>query len=298
MVALKPLIYFSLFNYPLTDEEVFLFSETKDKKEISEDINSLLEKGIINRIDNFLLLEKDEQQIHKRINGNKEADAIMPKAENVAKFISKFPFVKSVAISGSLSKRYFDNESDFDFFIITKAKRVWICRMLIAFYKRMFLSNSYKEFCVNYFVSTETLEIEEKNRFTATEIATVIPVYGKVDFTKFYDKNLWVKDFFPNINLKHNLNAVKPIEKVNTIKFLEFMLDNFLGKFMNYLCMKIITRKWKKRYKSKVNTSYKSKKEISKHHPENFQDKVIKNLNIKYKSCEKTHGIHIPEEHV
>lgn len=32
-----------------------------------------------------------------------------------AKFIAKFPFVKAVGISGSLSKGYYDNESDIDF---------------------------------------------------------------------------------------------------------------------------------------------------------------------------------------
>ena len=298
MNALKPLIYFSLFDHPLTEEEVFQYSEIADKNRIRKDIDSLIENGVINQIDDFLLFEKDQKHINKRLTGNKEAIAIMPKAKERAEFIYKFPFVKGVAISGSLSKGYFDEKSDFDFFVITKAKRVWVTRTLIAFYKRLFLSNSHKEFCVNYFVSTETLEIEEKNRFTATEIATVIPLFGKDIFLKFYDKNIWVRDFFPNINLKEKLDKIKSTQKSKRVRFLELLLNNYFGRFINYLCMRMITKRWKYRYKSKINSPYKSKKEISKHHPENFQDKVIKKLNNKYKSCRDIHGIYIPEEHV
>jgi len=298
MSALKPLIYFSLFDHPLTEEEVFHYSEIIDKNQLRKDIDTLVEKGIIDRIDDFLLFEKDQRHIRKRVTGNKEANAIMPKAYKKAEFIFKFPFVKGVAISGSLSKGYFDEKSDFDFFVITKAKRVWITRALIAFYKRLFLSNSHKEFCVNYFVSTETLEIEEKNRFTATEIATVIPIFGKNIFSEFYNQNTWVHNFFPNIDLKGKLNKLRLSKKTKGARFLEFILDNYFGQFINYMCMRVITRRWKNRYKSKINMPYKSKKEISKHHPENFQDKVIKKLNHKYKSCKEMHGIYIPAEHV
>lgn len=298
MSALKPLIYFSLFDHPLTEEEVFQYSEIPDRDILRKDIDKLIQKGIINRIDNFLLFEKNQHHIQKRIMGNREAKAIMPKAEKASKFIASFPFIKGVAISGSLSKGYFDSESDFDFFVITKARRVWLSRAIIAIYKRLFLSNSHKEFCVNYFVSTETLEIEEKNRFTATEIATVIPMYGKSYFKEFYDHNTWIDDYFPNIDVKHKLQNVKSIQKIRRSRILEFLLDNYLGQFINYCCMRLITKRWDKRYKSKVNTPYKSKKEISKHHPENFQDKVIKKLNTKYESCREMHGIDIPLEHV
>lgn len=298
MTVLKPLIYFSLFDHPLTEDEVFKYSEVQNKDQLREDIDALIKKGIIKRDGDFLLFEKDHQHTLRRVMGNKEAEAIMPRAEKTARFISKFPFIKGVAISGSLSKGYFDAESDFDFFVITKAKRVWITRTLIALYKRLFLSNSHKEFCVNYYVSTETLEIEEKNRFTATEIVTVIPVYGTSIFSEFYDHNKWVSEFFPNADLKNGLQGVKPKKNYFGTRCIEILLDNYLGQLINYTCMRVITKKWSKRYKSKVNSPYKSKKEISKHHPENFQEKVINRLNIKYKSCRELYDIHIPVEHV
>ncbi len=297
MNILKSLIYFSLFDHPLTEDEIFRFSSISTKNKLQEDINTLLNSGVIKRFDNFLLYKNNSYQVTKRLNGSKNAKNVMPKVKKVAAFIAKFPFVEGVAISGSLSKGYYDAESDFDFFIITQAKRVWLTRVLIALYKRIFLKNSYKEFCVNYFVSTETLEIEEKNRFTATEIVTIIPLYGMSIFKRFYDKNKWVLNYFPNYNLQSSLKQLKEIKKHKRRFIFEGLLNNFIGKAMNYLCMRIVTRRWKHKYKTSTNNPYKSKKEISKHHPDNFQEQVIKKLNLQYELCEKEYGIHLSKEY-
>lgn len=297
MNILKSLIYFSLFDHPLTEDEIFRFSSISTKNKLQEDINTLVNSGVIKRFDNFLLYKNNSYQVTKRLNGSKNAKNVMPKVKKVAAFIAKFPFVEGVAISGSLSKGYYDAESDFDFFIITQAKRVWLTRVLIALYKRIFLKNSYKEFCVNYFVSTETLEIEEKNRFTATEIVTIIPLYGMSIFKRFYDKNKWVLNYFPNYNLQSSLKQLKEIKKHKRRFIFEGLLNNFIGKAMNYLCMRIVTRRWKYKYKTSTNNPYKSKKEISKHHPDNFQEQVIKKLNLQYELCEKEYGIHLSKEY-
>ncbi len=297
MTVLKPIIYFSLFDHPITEDEVFRYSEISDRNKLNNDINHLIDQGIIHKVNGFLLFEKNKKHILKRIDGNDYAKSVMPKATQIATFISKFPFIRGVAISGSLSKGFFDKTSDFDFFIITKAKRVWITRTFIAIYKRLFLLNSHKEFCVNYFVSTDTLEIEEKNRFTATEIVTIIPLFGRNVFSEFYNQNKWVYNFFPNISFTKNLMNINPLKTQKITRLIEFLFNNSLGVFINYICMKIISKRWALKYKKKINDPYKSKKEISKHHPENFQKIVIKKLNTKYQSCKKSYGINIPEEH-
>jgi predicted nucleotidyltransferase len=296
MSILKPIVYFSLFNHPLTKDEIFLFSDETNKHNLTSELDKLKDTGILKEVDNYFLIDNNLKNIKKRIHGNFEAKKVMPKVKKVAAFVSKFPFIKGVAISGSLSKGYFDHESDFDFFVITKEKRVWVSRVFFAAYKRLFLKNSYKEFCVNYFVSTTTLEIEEKNRFTATEIATVIPLFGEQEFKNFYKANDWVTGFFPNLDLKNRKLNIKPVEKNKSIKCIEFLLDNYLGTLINYLIMKMISKNWEKRYVKKSNNPYKAKKEISKHHPDNFQQQVLTKINEKYSVLEKKYGININKE--
>src|SRR4029453_8923510 len=91
--------------------------------------------------------------------------------------IASFPYVRCVCISGSLSKKYFDDTTDIDFFVITKPGRLWVCRTFLILFKKLFLLNSKKYFCINYFIDSDNLEIPDQNIFTATELTTLIPMH-------------------------------------------------------------------------------------------------------------------------
>jgi predicted nucleotidyltransferase len=91
----------------------------------------------------------------------------------VTHVIKRFPFVRGVFVTGSLSKNSSDSSSDLDFMVITRKGRLWIARTLLMLFKKIFLLNSYKYFCINFLLSEDNLEIEDKNVFTATEVMTV-----------------------------------------------------------------------------------------------------------------------------
>jgi len=206
LTLLKPILYFSLFKYPLTEEEIFIFSKAESKEQIKLDLIELVNDDIIYKIDDFYLTENNETLIKRRLEGNKMAKNIYQKALTVSRLISKFPYVEGVGISGSLSKGYYDDDGDIDFFIITSPKRLWIARTFLILYKKIFLLNSRKYFCVNYFISSNALEIEEKNIFTATELTTLLPMFGNGSFHKFYEKNKWVENYLPNKTVTEGLS--------------------------------------------------------------------------------------------
>ena len=301
MTPLKPLLYFSLFRHPLTEEEIFAFSETESREQIKKELNLLIKNEVIYFIDGFYLVENEESHVKRRLQGNKMAKEIFSKANKVSKFISKFPFVEGVGISGSLSKGYYDDEGDIDFFIITSPNRLWIARTLLILYKKIFLLNSRKFFCVNYFISTNALEIDEKNRFTATELVTLMPMYGNGSFHDFYKQNTWVHSFLPNKTITEGLVNMNPVSKPLFTKLTEKALNNKLGEKLDAFFLKITYKKWKMKFKKfnqkQFNIALKSTKDVSKHHPLNFQRKVIDRLNVKYEECLENHNIHIAKEH-
>jgi len=301
LTPLKPLLYFSLFRHPLTEEEIFAFSETESREQIKKELNLLIKNEVIYFIDGFYLVENEESHVKRRLQGNKMAKEIFSKANKVSKFISKFPFVEGVGISGSLSKGYYDDEGDIDFFIITSPNRLWIARTLLILYKKIFLLNSRKFFCVNYFISTNALEIDEKNRFTATELVTLMPMYGNGSFHDFYKQNTWVHGFLPNKTITEGLVNMNPVSKPLFTKLTEKALNNKLGEKLDAFFLKITYKKWKMKFKKfnqkQFNIALKSTKDVSKHHPLNFQRKVIDRLNVKYEECLENHNIHIAKEH-
>ena len=119
MTPLKPLLYFSLFKYPLTEREILAFSGNSNQGETEAALEKLVQQKVVYKIDDFYCLENDPAQIDRRRAGNQGAKNILKKADRMSRFISKFPFVEGVGLSGALSKGFFDKDGDIDFFIIT-----------------------------------------------------------------------------------------------------------------------------------------------------------------------------------
>ncbi len=301
MEVLQTILYFSLFHYPLTLEEIFSFSKSTDIEKTKGALQLLVKQGVIHYQDSFYFYENNVSLIERRIHGNDNAKAIFKKATSVSNFISKFPYVEGVGISGSLSKGYYDTKNgDIDFFIITKKNRLWISRTLLILYKKIFLLNSKKYFCVNYFISENALEIEEKNRFTATELVTLIPMFGNGSFKRFYKENRWAYDMIPN-KKDNPIENLKPIQKPRLSKTIEKLLEGSIGGELEHFFHKITYRKWKKKFQSidkeTFDIAMKSTKEVSKHHPQNFQKTIIDKLNDKYEEVNTKFNLNIPSEH-
>lgn len=299
MNSLKALLYFSIFKYPLSAKEIYSFSGANNQNEINSELEYLENKGLIFKSQNFYYLDNNIETVSRRIEGNNMAKAVMDKAIKKGVFISKFPYIKAVGISGSLSKNYHDKDSDVDFFVITTSKRLWVARTLLMLYKKIFLLNSRKFFCVNYFISENSLEITEKNIFTATELLTLIPVTG--DFTHFYNQNQWVSDFLPNIEIG-KLPVHAEVKKNWFSKIAIFFLNTKIGDVLDLLFLKLTLKKWNAKFNNldakDFNIAMKSTKGVSKHHPQNFQKKVIDKLNKKYQEFRTKHNIELEKEHV
>lgn len=300
METLKAILYFSIFRYPLKIEEIHSYTNNSSVDETSNELQHLIDEKILIKVDDFYVYAKDLESVTKRLRGNLQAKKALIKAKEKANFISKFPYVEAVGVSGSLSKGYYDNESDIDFFVITTPNKLWICRTLLMLYKKIFLLNSRKYFCVNYFIASNQLEIEEQNRFTATEMKSLIPMQGRDVFEKFYENNRWVSTYFSKFN--PDLSSVPNTKNPFLTNAIEFILDNRIGMSIDAAFKKITLRKWKSKFcfmnAEDFNIALKSTKNISKHHPTNFQKKVILSLNDKIEEVQTNFNIVLQKEYV
>ncbi|MBK5277350.1 MAG: nucleotidyltransferase domain-containing protein [Bacteroidia bacterium] len=278
---LKTLLYFDIFQYPLTASEILNHLPTNHVTldHITEELTRMKSQSIIYALSDFFSVQNNPMLGNRRIKGNLMALKSLSLAKKQALFISKFPFVRAVMASGSLSKNYMDELSDLDFFIITKPNRLWIARMLLRFYQKVFLLNSHKYFCINYFVDEDHLEIEEKNLYTATELATLIPLYGKEYYTQLLRANEWTKIYLPNNTLRSTENVLN--NRSSWLKQQTEAMINILGatRFEN-LSRRAFTSRWRKRYqnnysKEDFEVAFKAKKHVSKGHPNNYQKKVL-----------------------
>jgi hypothetical protein len=278
--VLSVLVYFDGFDHPLLLSELVLFAhrEQLTPERCLKTIEVLLQRSIISRSGDFVFLAGRDELVESRKQRNARADAMEDKAQRFSKLISRFPFVRSVSISGSLSKGTMDVNGDIDYFIITAPRRLWVCRSLLILYKKVFLLNSRKHFCVNYFIDTEHLLIPDFNLFTATEISFIRPMYGKKVHQQFLLENNWISKFYPNKNGFHAGHELAD-EKPGWLKrACEKIFSGTFGEWIDTRLFRITLKRWKKKFKhisdDQFDLNFRSRKSVSKHHPNGFQYKV------------------------
>ena len=278
---LATLAYFDMFNYPLTAGEIFLFLQNKHGQyDFDENLKCLLANNQVYCFDKFYTLQNNSALTERRYRGNKKAAELIGIAEKVSDILIRFPYVRGIAISGSLSKNYADENSDIDFFIITAKNRLWIARTLMHGFKKLaYLVNRQGYFCMNYYIDEQQLEIVEKTIYTAIEVVTLIPLQGDGQFEKFYVANAWTREFLPNKIMR--VSSAKPV-KWSFLKWLaELLLNNPLGNAIDDALMKVTARRWMAKTMNQQRNAKGAimamdvNKHYSKPDPRNFQYKLL-----------------------
>lgn len=298
---LRALLYFDIFEYPLTAQEVHQYSSGQlTSEDVSQSLSYLIEAGLVFQQGDYFGLTDDRNAVEDRERGSRAAQRMMKTAYRFSRFISRFPYVRGVALSGSLSKGYVDDLGDIDYFIVTKPGRLWIARTLLIAFKKVFLLNSKKYFCVNYFIDTDHLEIPDKNIFTATELLTLIPVYDPELHQDFLAQNQWATEFLPNYQWKEPARAFD--KRSYPVKsFLEGLLNGGLGERLDSWFMQRTMQRWRRKFEhftpEYFDHALRTRKYVSKHHPQNFQQRVLNALSEKVSAFETQHGLKLEAGH-
>lgn len=289
----KTLLYFDIFSYPLTAKEIAQYSSVVFNSSPEQVLEFWVSQKVVFQIQGFYSLQNKFDLVERRLKGNLLAGQKMKTAKKVSWFLHRLPFVRAVMLSGSISKGFMDEKSDIDYFIITEANRLWLVRTLLAIFRRVFLFNSHKNLCTNYFVDTQNLEIAEKNIFTATELCTLKPMCGKAFIENFLSANGWTTSFLP----LHQTPTIYEVDSPSIIKNLgeKIFPSRFLDRVNRWLMKKTLSY-WKKKYGKEMNANdfevaFRSTVGVSKSHPQFFQKKVLSRLDQKIKEFEIRNGI-------
>ncbi|MCF8303851.1 MAG: hypothetical protein K9I94_11295 [Bacteroidales bacterium] len=297
---INSLLYFDLFDHPLTYEELCHTSKLNglSQQHFNRFINNLHSKKLIASKGNYYFLKGKEQIVENRQKENKRVRHYFSIARVIARIINSFPFVRGVFVSGSLSKMRAAHDGDIDFFIITEPGRLWISRSLLMIFKKIFLLNSYKYFCLNYFVDTESMEFENKDLYTATEIDTLIPLYNKELYHEFMRQNKWISRYYPNFPMHDDHKPISTGNNWFKIIF-ESIFNNRWGEQLDtYLMNKTLSYRKKKfswMDKDRFNTAFITKKNMSKHHPNDFRERILIAYCEKQVDFEKRHKIKLSD---
>jgi hypothetical protein len=135
----------------------------------------------------------------------KFSQAKMARAQRAAEVLALIPWISFVGVTGSLAMTNADDESDIDLMLITKGGRLWTSRLasyillrLAGYPLRKPRNNSEKDkLCLNIWLDENNLAWDSHNRYTAHEIAQIIPLFDRGVFAKFLQNNSWAGEYWP-----------------------------------------------------------------------------------------------------
>lgn len=277
--VVRTLVYYHIFQFPLTADELFRLSDRRwlDRGELDRAIEAAVDTGLVLRVGAHHTLG-EAALVERRQRAEARALAIQPAARRRARLIARFPWVRSVSISGTLSKGIFEPDDDVDYFVATAPGRLWLCRLGLMAFKKVFLLNSRKLFCINYFMASDRLVVPDRNLFTAMEIAWLDPVVDTGQYRNLIEANSWVAGFLPNWTPRAANCDAPPHRRGASV--CERAFAGAPGRWIDERTRRLFSWRNRRRYRDlgqrRLDQTMRAEAGVSKHHPRDFQGHILR----------------------
>ena len=204
------LCYAQVFQDALTRAELVARCCPEDPDHVDRELNRLEVEGILERVGEYYFLRgygisnfgsiKQERQCLAR--------SIVDENHHMLQLLKRLPFVKLLAISGSIARNnpivVSRKPVDLDLFMIAAPSSLYIFRFVLRgaeIISRLLVSlkiaRKRTRLCPNYLTESSFVEITNESFFTATDTLNVKILKGENEYRRFLAANCWIKRFYP-----------------------------------------------------------------------------------------------------
>ncbi|MBI4503086.1 MAG: hypothetical protein HY700_18260 [Gemmatimonadetes bacterium] len=198
--AIRAVAYADIFDYPLSGVEVHHYlhgvPSTPEATAVALRQCAAL-GGPLGERDGFYTLPGREGLVELRRDRLTSAQRRWPTAIRWGRVLGGVPFVRMVAVTGSLAWDNVDKAADIDYLIVTEPGRLWLCRWMVTLVTRAARAIGIP-LCPNYLISTRALSLSDRNIYTAHELVRMTPIVGFGTYRRLRKLNAWCYDFLPN----------------------------------------------------------------------------------------------------
>ena len=251
--AIRAVAYADIFAYPLDADEVhrYLHGVVATRA----DTIAALEQasgagGPLRHRDGFYTLRGREELVARRHAHAENAARLWPVALWYGRLLAKLPFVRMVAVTGSLAWNNVTADGDIDLLVVTEPDRLWVCHWMIAVLTETVRLGGVP-LCPNYILSERALALTDHNLYTAYELVQMKPIAGYDTYRRIREENAWASAFLPNTPaLEPSVADTWPAHAgsgalfVRAARLVEPLLRSSFGSMLDQLEMKYRIRKW------------------------------------------------------
>lgn len=251
-VIIRTVTFFDMFDFPLTDWEIWKFGQHQEQVDYGE-IKKILENNLpasLRHEGGFYFLQGRNSIIAERKKRYHFADVKFRRAVWVSKIFALLPWIKMIAIGNFIGSHNSRENSDIDFFIVAQAGRLWLTRFFCAAITSVLglrpkNGKNKNKICLSFFVSADNLDLSQymlKNNFG--EIDDIYFLYWLANLTPILIRdNLYEKLIFTNKKVLSVLPNWQPLSQnhyrtVETKSCSIFGLFSWLEKLMMVWQMK------------------------------------------------------------
>lgn len=193
------LLYSKLFNYPLIAGEIhrYFFMKECGRDEVATFLDHALTMGLVNRVEDAYVLPGAEALVLERFERAVTSMKLWAEARRYAALLEALPFVRMVAVTGSLAMNNVKPDDDIDFFIVTATGRLWLTRGLVAAIAKISTLRG-TLLCPNFLLTEDNLTFVRQDLFVAHELAQMRPLFGYDSYLAVWRANPWVESLLPN----------------------------------------------------------------------------------------------------
>lgn len=257
--AIRAVAYADVFEYPLDVAQISRYlhgvvaTRVVTESALAEASNT---DGPLSCRDGLYTLRGRERLVVQRHQRAANAARLWPVARWYGRLIAQLPFVRMVAVTGSLAWDNVVADGDLDYLIVTEPDRLWVARWMIAV-----LTETVRRWgvplCPNYILSERALALTDRNLYTAYELAQMKPIAGHSTYREMRDTNDWVQSFLPNTTASEpSHDPPPPVLARGATRVVESVLRSRVGAALDRFEMRYRIRKWTGRAQTGTETEY------------------------------------------
>ncbi len=204
-------------NYPMTAFEIWKYLLITDanqegvkrkKVRLREIVECLEGKNLKDKIEQdqgFYFLSGRKNLVGQRIEKNKLSEQKFKIIRRVIFWLRFLPYVRMVAVTGTVAMKNAAPGSDLDFLIVFKNGRIFFGRTLVTALvhlmgKRRYGKKIADRVCLNCFITDASLESRQKDLFSSSEYSHIVALFGQEVFNQFQKQNHWMEKFRADFN--------------------------------------------------------------------------------------------------
>jgi hypothetical protein len=198
----RSVLFASLFDYPLTLAQLrqtLIASRQTPSHIIATYGGSAALRSIVEWRDGFFFPRSRPDLPDVRRRREHFSRAFLDRHHGFLRLACAMPFVRMVALSGSVAHLNMEEDGDLDLFVVTRGRHAWTVTVALVLLAK--LMRRRQILCANFVTADSCLDFEPDDLFTASQILHLRPLIGHDVQRALLAANPSVRRYYPNAHL-------------------------------------------------------------------------------------------------